>query len=70
MSILSLAIILLIIFGFIFFFVFAYACTIWTDRNPKEAKNIFTGTMVSLFYTFKFFLIGLFLIILLSFFLK
>ncbi len=56
------------IFGFIFFFVFAYGCAIWTDRNPKESKNIFAGIAVSLFYTFKILLIGFFLILLLSFF--
>ena len=51
---------------FLFFLVFGYQCLIWTNRDRKEAKNILSGAIVSLFYNFKILLLGFLIILIIS----
>lgn len=60
----------LLILAILFFVVFGYACIVWTEQDKRDPKTIFIGAMVSIFYTFKILLIGFFLILIFSIFLK
>ena len=47
------AIKILLVAGSVLFVVLAYFCNLWTERDPKEPKNIFAGIAISTLYTFK-----------------
>jgi|GEM_PF-5051510 len=52
----------------LFFLVFGYLCTLWTARNPKEIKNIFSGFVISFLYTFKILVLSFLVLLAVSFF--
>jgi len=55
---------ILVFGGILFFVVFAWACALWTTRDLKDKKTIFTGAALSLIYTFQIFFIGTIILIL------
>jgi TRAP-type C4-dicarboxylate transport system permease small subunit len=59
--------IILSIATIVFFAIFFYLCLSWTDGDKKKKENIFIGTSVSLFYTFKIFLVVFCLVLIASF---
>lgn len=52
--------ILIIVGGVILFPVLAHFSTLWTERDPKKMQNIVGGAMVSFLYTFRIFLLAVF----------
>jgi ABC-type transport system involved in multi-copper enzyme maturation permease subunit len=65
MAIFEIGIKILFLLTFIFFLVFFLLCRGWaTPRHPERANII--GVLVSILYTFWFFLVGLLLLVLIS----
>jgi len=60
---------ILLIAGSILFIIFAYLCDLWTDRDPKKAKNILGGLTVSFLYSFKVVIFSFLIIFIISLFL-
>jgi len=54
--------------GSVLFIIFAYFCDLWTDRNPKDPKNIFIGIIVSFFYVFRVVIISFLILLVISLF--
>jgi len=54
---------------FVFFWVFFFLCAHWAEHMHPE-RHIKIGFLVSMFYTFLFFLTGLLLLALINFFYK
>ena len=52
--------ILIILGGVILFPVLAHFSTLWTERDSKKIENILGGAMVSFMYTFRIFLLAVF----------